>query len=416
MSGLLAKETSNKVVYVLLFIISLSLPLQLDYFFDGASRFIPLRVVLIIVPLYLLYVSLFAGGVGLRALVIFYFGFLIPLIYLLSWHEFFDFELMSKTFLNYFYVFSLVAVFYDGLPRVSYNQRRKILLCTMLLMFLILLIECVARFYYPALDLNDEQLQETVSLWGADVDLNREFFEYQFYAFKYSSIMFYDSNYVGLFSVFLCVLAIYFYHEYSPGVLVRLAFVLPFVFVLLSFSRASVITLIFILYLEIVWVFFSKRRFVALAGIGSFSLFAVISLAGNLQGLIEDGSFYTKIGIWTSLLDVVDVVDLHYLLFGFGMIDGGYIYSYEENKYAHALIPLLLGEVGILGVFLYLAVVGFLAGGSGRFGAYFIITIVLNGFSLVDPWQILIFWGLLMMSKKLCCRKVLDDKRCYSAI
>lgn len=65
--------------------------------------------------------------------------------------------------------------------------------------------------------------------------------------------------------------------------------------------------------------------------------------------------------------------------------------------YAHALIPLLLGQFGLIGLFLYLSVLAYLSYKAGFFGWLLFLVIMLSGLSLADPWQILNYFVFLII-------------------
>ncbi|WP_129120581.1 hypothetical protein [Veronia nyctiphanis] len=67
-----------------------------------------------------------------------------------------------------------------------------------------------------------------------------------------------------------------------------------------------------------------------------------------------DGSGSTKLAIFSRLSDLFFNYDLLEQLFGFGVEKGNFAYSYYDGSYAHALIPMLLGELGLVGLLSYL--------------------------------------------------------------
>ena len=85
------------------------------------------------------------------------------------------------------------------------------------------------------------------------------------------------------------------------------------------------------------------------------------------------------------------------MLFGYGLLDGGYAISYQEGKYAHALVPVLLGQIGIIGLLVYLISFTIMCFKSGTHGIVLLFSFLITGISLVDPWQIIYFWSALYM-------------------
>ena len=96
--------------------------------------------------------------------------------------------------------------------------------------------------------------------------------------------------------------------------------------------------------------------------------------------------------------------DIIHILFGYGIDAGAKVYSYKEDAYAHALIPLLLGQFGILGTILFFFFFIYYSFKIGFFGWLLFFAIVFSGFSLADPWQVLNYFVLLIMA---------HIKRCY---
>ena len=119
----------------------------------------------------------------------------------------------------------------------------------------------------------------------------------------------------------------------------------------------------------------------------AFGFFGVLYLLSDVQVyILSDSSFQTKINIFENLFSRVDDIDLRTILFGGGYEKGGFLYSPNPAAYAHALIPLLLGQVGVIGCACYVATLAYVAT-RWHDARYWIVAFVLTGFSLSDPFE-----------------------------
>src|SRR5690606_3785470 len=114
--------------------------------------------------------------------------------------------------------------------------------------------------------------------------------------------------------------------------------------------------------------------------------------------LIQDSSFNTKINIFYSLNTIAEH-GLINILFGYGVEAGGFIYSYKEGAYAHALIPLLIGQFGLIGLIAYFSFLIYLSFKVGFYGWLLSFAIFVSGLSLSDPWQVLNYFSFLVMAR-----------------
>lgn len=204
-----------------------------------------------------------------------------------------------------------------------------------------------------------------------------------FYLAKYNSPFLFDSNAVAIYILcylFLCFYLLRLYPEYEHVKIISFVLFL-LVCLVLTFSRASYVALLFFLFcfflIRFGYVFVLIFFFVFLTFFLCFSeaLFLLIQ---------EDGSGNTKIQIFVRTYELLLKKELIDILFGYGMKEGGEIYSYIEGKYAHALIPLLLGQVGILGAVLYASYPIILMLRFCWIGTIYLLAFFLLGFSYLN--------------------------------
>ena len=232
-------------------------------------------------------------------------------------------------------------------------------------------------------------------------DMSQEVFSLNFYIYKVNSPFFFDSNTTGVFACICFVVSLYFkgnlYRERS-----RL-FSLPLIFsafAVLSLSRASIITVCIVL---LVYFF---RRFSLLWQILIVFLLTITFLFGFesvITGLWLDGSGWSKMESFARIPEIAGKLSFNSMLFGNGVDAGSYTYSYLEGSYAHSLIPMLLGQVGLLGMLLYAVFflyIMFLTKGKTLL---FMVILIVQGFSYLHPFYEFLFFGLGMIAGSVIC-------------
>lgn len=173
-----------------------------------------------------------------------------------------------------------------------------------------------------------------------------------FYLAKYESPFLFDSNTVAIYILsYLMVgmyLTNYFKSKYNEKLkILNIIFIICLFF---TFSRAAYLAFI-VFYILLLWSGFKKttRSFLYI-----FALVVFFVVLKDLLILIEsDGSGLTKILVYEDMLFTIKNQSFFNMMFGYGIEDGGFIYSYESGAYAHALIPLIVGQIGIFGAILY---------------------------------------------------------------
>ncbi len=178
-----------------------------------------------------------------------------------------------------------------------------------------------------------------------------------FYNFKTDSIIFSDTNGVGMYCTIVACIN-YILRAFVSKSKYLLLQTIIFLFTLFTLSRSAIVsvTVLYVMaFSRLVFIDYlnrkSRRVFICLAMVAlilsSYFVFEMI-----LESISLDDSGATKIMIFHSLFSEIGY-NLISDLFGYGYSLGGYVYSYENNAYGHAAIPLLVGQIGILGFLIY---------------------------------------------------------------
>jgi hypothetical protein len=376
----------------LLILISISISLQFDYLFFNVYFFVPFVVV---IPSFIL-ISFYS----LRSISFFLWFLMIVVYYLFTIvisNSFSSFESLRRAFIYVFYIIVAVYVLRIILTKISLEDKRKAFILTVILSTLALLIECILRFTEPTLDLRNAGTERFIlSTVSKSPSLLEVFSNNYFYAYKYSSIMFFDSNFTGLFALVMVVNILFYRSVFGKSNFINLFLCANIIFVFLSFSRSAMLVLIVILVINTFFLVYKNNKYLfSVSIIFTLPLFMLFLLYA-VDGALNDGSFDTKVRIFYSLATISDH-DVKNILFGFGVEEGGAVYSYKEGAYAHALIPLLLGQFGLIGLIIYFYVLISMAKQGGFYGWLLFTALFISGLSLADPWQILNFYSFLMI-------------------
>lgn len=250
----------------------------------------------------------------------------------------------------------------------------------------LLIIECVIRLSNPSYDYIDLLYER----YGGVED-------YLFYAYKINSLMYQDSNFVGIQSVilfsFLCAINLYFKKVN------RLLFLLVFLIGLATLSRASIISLI------VVYLLMEVKRRPRVFGFFVFFLFTLCFsfLFGYLGA---DNSFNSKIQILSTFFSHLSSLRVFDFLFGFGVGSSSEVLGIG----AHNILVVYFLESGLI----FSAIIMLLWVGFCRYvpGAWLmVIGVLINGFSLTS-YAIPYFYtsiGLLYLmsiNEKVWCRRL----------
>jgi hypothetical protein len=173
-----------------------------------------------------------------------------------------------------------------------------------------------------------------------------------FYWLKFESPFFEDSNATALYAL---INFSFFYYYYIFGCYRRNYFFLSmlgliFILIILTLSRASIVALIALIFFNY---YFNKKLYSKL-----FILFSIIIIIiANIELMISmisfDSSGITKINIYIQFIKLFWEQNILSALVGYGINEGNFIYSYEKGTYSHALVPMIMGQFGILGMVVY---------------------------------------------------------------
>ncbi|MGU5592808.1 hypothetical protein ACV1C6_05490 [Aeromonas sanarellii] len=206
-----------------------------------------------------------------------------------------------------------------------------------------------------------------------------------FYRYKNNSLMFEDSNFVGV--MLVCINGILFstinrFQELDK----KLAFMI-FIAILLTFSRGSIFSVLFTYFL-----FFMLNARLSLRIV--VILFFVISFSTIFTVLYEDGSFRSKFFIINLFGDYYPRLDIMSKLLGVGLGNTANFLGIG----AHNIFVVGAFELGLLGSFLYLLCCISLVLLGGQSVLYLILPYFVNGFSLTSTSVpiLFLFMGVLL--------------------
>lgn len=192
---------------------------------------------------------------------------------------------------------------------------------------------------------------------------------FNFYEYKFGSIMYGDTNYVGIviafFIGFMCYLK-----DRKILHISKFEILLYFILCILTFSRAAIFgTLGVFVY------FYAFKKFpLTLRFLSILSLIILVPILFIF--LIADGSFLTKIQIYIETWQYILDIDIWHFFYGNGLESSTLFLS----RYGHTLLTLYIIEEGVVGlvlllVFLLMNVIG------TEYTLYLIIPFILMGFS-----------------------------------
>lgn len=378
-----------------LYILSASVVLRFDFLFGGANRFIPFRVILAL-TLFWFFAQFFEQfrPVKLSKPRLFFMsGFL---LYFSIVHFFWidSMDTLGPFLRNQFHFVYMLSGFFLTeylVSGLSKDQIQRLMKFIIGLVIVVVSIETSLRYLMPTLDLNSDSTEYLIEIYtGAQQGLSWD----TFYFFKMSSIMFFDSNYVGAF--LLVFFALHQFVDYSSTRKRNLVTLIFLSLIFFTLSRAAILV-------TAIWVafnFWNAKAFIpkwAFALVFSIASFITFFFIQDSVGF-TDGSFLTKIEILEGLEGFFRQ-PLFISLFGLGYEVGGYLYSYMSGGYAHIHLAILLGELGLIGTLVYLSYWYFIGISSGVRVLYLFIPFCIIGLSLADPWGIGYFWGAAMIAR-----------------
>lgn len=387
---MMSASSISSLSYWLLVLLAVSMGFQFDYVFS-VYFIVPLLVVILSFLLIVFFYQLRVSSV--IALLLFVF-----VLFLVSFNdEMKTFSSLRKVFGYYGYVIVSVFVASALLREIDGDKIIKVIKVLLLSATAAVVVETFLRVRFPTLGLSGEAFEYVNTVVSLKPGVYDFIFGKYFYAYKYSSVMFFDSNYVGLYSLVVFVLALFVASKSGYSKFLLFLISINFFLVLLSFSRSAIFTMCVVMALVIARELYVRNRKAFLVFTILFIPVFVCLAFWGFSYVLSDGSFMTKVEIFSSLGSVFSS-DLSHVLFGFGVEEGSYVYSYKEGAYAHALIPLAIGQIGLIGLALYVSVTLYLSARAGFYGWMVFLIFFISGFSLVDLFQVLNFFVLLLFS------------------
>lgn len=198
----------------------------------------------------------------------------------------------------------------------------------------LLVIEAVYRISHPIVYNNNE------------IEAGRAYYKY-----KYNSIMFEDSNYVGVFIICLFFLCVYLEHNYNQRLKIPKYILL--LLAIATFSKAAIATMI------IFFVVFDLEISRLLKGVIIITA-AAFGLSDFISQILKDGSLYGKLNIIYSTTKYLSTAPIYRVLFGVGFGNTKNVITLG----AHNMIATYVVESGVIGLLMLLILWGMLLRGS----------------------------------------------------
>jgi wzy len=192
-----------------------------------------------------------------------------------------------------------------------------------------------------------------------------------FYAFKFSSIMFKDSNFVGTYG--LVAFFYYYYLRKKKYVKSMMPLIILFILISLTLSRSAIITVLLTI---VILYFLSIKIKLHHIILGIVLIISVVFIA--LPQIETDGSFLSKFDILELTWRHLQECSFGQFLFGVGF--GNTVEHIGIG--AHNLLVTHLIESGIIGLLFFLIVNFSLINKTKRYSLYLTIPLFISGMSL----------------------------------
>lgn len=388
----------EKIYFIISFFISIAIAMQLEYVFFGIANLLPLILIGLSFFIIIMFSLYDFDYIGKKEFYFLYFFFFLVFVFFLMWSNYINVNFVTRTIAFLVYIGLSYFVVNHLLYRIKYEYIYKSFLMGILSSTTVLIIECLFRILNPTMAIKGDWYTGVNEPTPVGLDIGWDFLESKaYYAYKYSSIMFYDSNYVGLFSLCILICTFSLAFKYKFNFLFSFLIFTNSLLIILSFSRSAIFAMILVLFFYFLLYLYKKKKIILFFSflILLVSIF-IISVFNVLSFISTDESFITKVSIFLSIEKFFNF-PIFDILFGYGLLNGGFVISYQEGKYAHALFPVLLGQIGLIGTFIYISLFIIMCVRSGIHGIVLLFTFFLTGISLVDPWQIIYFWSALYM-------------------
>jgi hypothetical protein len=243
-------------------------------------------------------------------------------------------------------------------------------------------IKILVRIYIAYLLLEAFFRYTTVLLTEKDIS---NFLTFKFW--KNGLLGYSDSNFHALnIQNVMCLVLFLFYYTKDRAWFKK--YLMLFFFLILTLSRAAIVTQAFILLLIHWYILIKERR--CLVFLAECGFLAIVFFNGFIVLYNNSYSFRIRFDVLRDMRRIYEY-DLHNVLFGFGFEKGIYAYSFQKGAAGHLHIAIITGIYGLLGLFLY--VIFFLVnlfqtrGGS----LLLILSFVISGFALVFL-DVQLFW------------------------
>ncbi|MEZ9590571.1 hypothetical protein AB4302_06295 [Vibrio breoganii] len=178
---------------------------------------------------------------------------------------------------------------------------------------------------------------------------------YNLHILKFGSPFFSDSNGIGIYA--LCVYMFLSFTDSNKVQFKTILQLLLILFILLSLSRSCILGLGVFLFYSIIYKNSNKyQKYILVCFCLLFLLTIFPKIIDELQ---MDNSSNDRLLVFKDLYYSIGDDGLFKLLFGYGENIGKVHFTFQEGHYAHAFIPLVLGQSGLLCLlsFLFLFVI-----------------------------------------------------------
>ena len=364
------KEVNNKIVYYSIVLLCILNTIQIGEY-AGERYFLPLLGCFISWFLFTFYSLNSRNNLKLTDVNVHFIPFtlLIVCIYIGSSNT----EEAVFDFIKISLAFSMSYLLSTQLTFLSNEQIKKVVLLMTSSAIIVLSLELLGRILYSE--------NSIVSVLTSN-----------FYLLKVNSPFFQDTNATGLYALSIFCILVYYNNVYSPikhKTISVLIFVI-FLFLITSLSRAAIISAMLLLMIDA----FIKLRNISKVMIVMLAMFLfVLSIHMFFELVSSDGSGKTKLLIVQSVIDKYDIISGIDFLFGFGINAGNYAYSFHEGEYSHLLLTMLLGQVGIIGLFIYMSFFIMKAIISRGATLYVFIPFFVVGLSYLHPFLESVFFA-----------------------
>lgn len=208
-----------------------------------------------------------------------------------------------------------------------------------------------------------------------------------FYDYKWS-LLYFDSNFVSFIILFFLMFAV-FLKEKKIFNIGKMRFSFLFVLLILTFSRASLVSFI-VTYLFVKSGNKYKTPIFILFLIGYFYIASELigKYTSGVSYVDVDGSFNSKFYLISVAIDNYNSIPVINKLFGIGL--NNFLY-YSDGIFAHNIFITLLYEFGVLGTIMFIFFLCYSYYKIGKDVAYIYIPLLVAGFSLFSAYVPFLF-------------------------